>query len=59
MLVGPQKGQPVQKAKPIIKQQMIDAKEAIVYYEPEKQVRDPYRPVLDTQLSHILCHCRG
>jgi len=38
MTIGPHKGKKVSDAKPIIKQEMIDAGEACLYYEPESKV---------------------
>ena len=38
MEVGPHKGKKVSEAKPIIKQEMIDAGEACLYFEPESKV---------------------
>jgi len=38
MTVGPHKGKKVSEAKPIIKQEMIDAGQACIYYEPESKV---------------------
>lgn len=38
MLVGPYQGQRVSVAKPLIKQALIDAGHAVLYYEPEKRV---------------------
>lgn len=38
MLIGPYKGEKVSIAKPKEKQDMIEAKEALVYFEPEKYV---------------------
>ena len=38
MTVGPHKGEKVSDAKPIIKQEMIDAGQACVYFEPESRV---------------------
>jgi leucyl-tRNA synthetase len=38
MLVGPHKGARVQDAKPLIRKQLVEAGEAIMYSEPEKKV---------------------
>eukprot|EP00934_Nitzschia_sp_Nitz4_P001058 Nitzschia sp. Nitz4//scaffold163_size50693//21835//25226//NITZ4_006989-RA/size50693-snap-gene-0.64-mRNA-1//-1//CDS//3329538034//1058//frame0 len=38
MEVGPHKGKKVSEAKPIIKQEMIDAGQACLYFEPESKV---------------------
>ena len=38
MLVGPYAGRPVKEAKPLIRQEMIDAGLALPYYEPESRV---------------------
>lgn len=38
MEVGPHKGKKVSEAKPIIKQEMMDAGEAVLYFEPESKV---------------------
>ena len=38
MEVGPHKGKKVSEAKPIIKQEMIEAKQACLYFEPESRV---------------------
>jgi leucyl-tRNA synthetase len=38
MLVGPYKGMKVSEAKPIIKQEMINAGQALLYFEPESRV---------------------
>eukprot|EP00898_Chlorokybus_atmophyticus_P008880 jgi/Chlat1/8994/Chrsp94S08281 len=38
MVVGPYKGQKVADAKPLIRKDLLDAKEAIIYCEPEKKV---------------------
>jgi leucyl-tRNA synthetase len=38
MTFGPYKGKKVSEAKPIIKQEMIDAGQACLYFEPEKKV---------------------
>jgi len=38
MTIGPHKGKKVSEAKPIIKQEMIDAGEACLYFEPESRV---------------------
>lgn len=38
MEVGPHKGKKVSEAKPIIKQEMIDAGDAVLYFEPESKV---------------------
>lgn len=38
MEVGPHKGKKVSEAKPIIKQEMIDAGQACLYFEPESRV---------------------
>ena len=38
MLVGEHKGRSVQEAKPLIKQQLLDQGEAVVYMEPEKTI---------------------
>ena len=40
MLVGKYKGLKVREAKPLIRDEMIAAGDAIKYYEPEKQGRD-------------------
>jgi leucyl-tRNA synthetase len=42
MLVGEQVGKSVQEAKPLIKQQLLDRGEAVVYMEPEKTVISRY-----------------
>lgn len=39
MLVGEHKGQPVKEAKPLMKAQLVASGEAVLYSEPEKQVR--------------------
>ena len=38
MLVGPHKGEAVKDAKPVVRQEMIAAGDALVYSEPEKPV---------------------
>ncbi|KAK9795569.1 hypothetical protein WJX73_002580 [Symbiochloris irregularis] len=38
LIVGPHKGQPVQKVKTVIRDEMIKAAQAILYSEPEKRV---------------------
>lgn len=38
MEVGPHKGMKVCDAKPVIKQEMIDASDAVIYFEPESKV---------------------
>ena len=38
MLVGDYKGMKVQDAKPLVKQQMVEANQAAIYYEPENKV---------------------
>ena len=38
MLVGSQAGQRVEDAKPVVQQEMIDANQAFLYYEPNGQV---------------------
>jgi len=38
IIEGECKGKKVEEAKPIIKQQMIAAGEAVLYYEPESEV---------------------
>ncbi len=38
MSIGPHKGMKVSEAKPVIKQEMIDAGQACLYYEPESRV---------------------
>lgn len=38
MLVGPYAGKKVSEAKPLIKNEMLAASQAMVYSEPEKQV---------------------
>ena len=38
MSVGPHKGKKVSEAKPVIKQEMIDAGQACLYFEPESKV---------------------
>ena len=38
MLVGKYKGRKVSEAKPLLRQEMIDAGDALPYSEPEKQV---------------------
>ena len=38
MTIGPHKGKKVSEAKPIIKQEMMDAGEACLYFEPESRV---------------------
>ena len=38
MLVGSQKGKRVEDAKPVVQQEMIDAGQAFMYYEPNGQV---------------------
>jgi leucyl-tRNA synthetase len=38
MNVGPHKGKKVSEAKPIIKQEMIDSGDAVLYFEPESKV---------------------
>ena len=38
MMVGTQKGKKVEEAKPLVKQELIDAGEGVVYYEPESEV---------------------
>lgn len=35
MIIGDYKGKSVQEAKPLIRQQLVDAGEAIAYWEPE------------------------
>jgi leucyl-tRNA synthetase len=38
MLVGEHKGKTVQEAKPLIKQQLLDKGQAVIYMEPEKTI---------------------
>jgi leucyl-tRNA synthetase len=38
MLMGTQKGAKVEDAKPIIKKEMVEAKQAFLYSEPDKEV---------------------
>ncbi len=38
MIVGDFKGQKVQDVKKVVQKQMVDSNEAIIYFEPEKQV---------------------
>jgi leucyl-tRNA synthetase len=38
MLVGNHKGKPVQDAKPLVREEMIQAGQALLYSEPEKKV---------------------
>ena len=44
MNVGPHKGKTVSVAKPIIKQEMIDAGQACLYFEPESRVMSRTSP---------------
>ena len=38
MVVGDFKGKKVQDVKKALQKQLVDKKEAIIYYEPEKQI---------------------
>lgn len=51
LLVGPHAGKKVQEAKPLVKQDLINANQACVYYEPESEVVSRSREVCIVALT--------
>lgn len=45
MVAGKYKGQKVQDVKKIIQKDLLDKKEAVIYYEPEKKIVSRYKSV--------------
>lgn len=62
MLVGPHKGKKVQDVKKDVQKQLVDADDAIVYYEPEKTIMSRYLcnylllPNRISQCNYIFVH---
>lgn len=42
LIVGELKGQKVQDVKKILQKKLIDSKEGVIYYEPEKTIMSRY-----------------